>query len=85
MKDDAAYDLHTLKAISIEPGGTALIDTGVALEIPSGQAGKIYSYSGLAKAGYIAQGGVINLKYQGPILVIIKNDSLKKAEFWPGD
>ena len=36
MKDDAGYDLHTLKAISIGPGDTALIDTGVTLEIPSG-------------------------------------------------
>ena len=85
MKDDTSYDLHTLKAISIGPGDTALIDTGVTLEIPSGWAGKIYSYNRLAKAGYIAQGGVINLKYQGPILVIMKNNSLKKAEFWPGD
>ena len=85
MKDDAGYDLHTLKAISIGPGDTALIDTGVALEIPPGWAGKIHSRSGLAKAGYIARGGVIDLKYRGPILVIMKNDSLKKAEFWPSD
>ena len=85
IADDAGYDLRTLKGISIGPGDTALIDTGIALAIPPGWVGKIHSRSGLAKAGQIARGGVIDPKYRGPILVIMKNDSLKKAEFWPGD
>ena len=63
----------------------ALIDTGLAFELPPGVMAKIFSQSGLARAGYIARGGVVDPGYRGPVLVIMKNDSMKKAEFWPGD
>ena len=62
-KGDAGYDLRTLKGITIGPGDTALIDTGLAFELPPGVMAKIFSRSGLAQAGYIARGGVVDPGY----------------------
>ena len=62
--------------VTIEPGQTAWIPTGIALEVPKGCAGLIYARSsmgvkrGLAPANKV---GVIDSDYRGEIRVVLLN------------
>ena len=62
--------------VTIQPGETAWIPTGIALEVPRGCAGLIYARSsmgvkrGLAPANKV---GVIDSDYRGEIRVVLLN------------
>lgn len=74
----AGADLYACldEPVSIAPGDTAWIPTGVALEVPKGCAGLIYARSslgvkrGLAPANKV---GVIDSDYRGEIRVVLLN------------
>lgn len=64
--------------VSIEPGETKLIKTGLSMEIPSGYAGLIYARSGLATKKGLAPAnkvGVVDSDYRGEIMVALHNHS----------
>ena len=64
--------------ITISPGETVLIPTGIAMEIPIGYAGLIYSRSGLATKCGLAPANkvcVIDSDYRGEILIPLHNHS----------
>lgn len=74
----AGADLYACldDAITILPGETAFIPTGLALEIPTGYAGLIYARSGLSCKQGLAPAnkvGVIDADYRGEILVALLN------------
>ncbi len=74
----AGADLHAcLEApVTIAPGQTVLIPTGVAMEIPSGYAGLVYARSGLSVKRDLAPAnkvGVIDADYRGEIFVPLHN------------
>ena len=74
----AGADLYAcLEApVTIEPGATAFIPTGIALEVPRGCAGLIYARSGLACKRGLAPAnkvGVVDSDYRGEILVALHN------------
>ena len=74
----AGADLYAcLEApVTIEPGKTAFIPTGIALEVPLGCAGLIYARSGLACKRGLAPAnkvGVVDSDYRGEILVALHN------------
>ena len=74
----AGADLYAcLEApVTIEPGQTAWIPTGLALEIPKGCAGLIYARSGMACKKGLAPAnkvGVIDSDYRGEIIVVLHN------------
>ncbi len=80
----AGADLYACmeEAVTIEPGETFLVPTGVAMEIPEGYVGLIYARSGLAtKAGLAPANkvGVIDSDYRGEIMVALHNHSTKPA------
>ena len=58
--------------ISINPGETVLIKTGIAMEIPENFVGLVYARSGLAPANKV---GVIDADYRGEIMVSLHNHS----------
>lgn len=74
--------------ISIAPGETAWIPTGIALEIPTGYAGLIFARSslgtkrGLAPANKV---GVIDSDYRGEIQVVLHNHSSQCQFVEPGE
>lgn len=71
---DAGMDLFSSEEVTIPVGSTAVISTGVAMEIPEGYAGLIWDKSGLAaKHGLKTFGGVIDAGYRGEIKVGIRN------------
>ena len=74
----AGADLYAcLEApLTIGPGETAFVPTGIALEVPKSCAGLIYARSGLACKRGLApanKGGVIDSDYRGEILVALHN------------
>lgn len=78
----AGADLYACldETVLIQPGETAWISTGIALEVPKGCAGLVYARSsmgakrGLAPANKV---GVIDSDYRGEIRVVLFNHSNK--------
>ncbi|MDD6789621.1 MAG: dUTP diphosphatase [Lachnospira sp.] len=84
----AGADLVSLSDITIGPGETAFIHTGLALEIPSGLVGLVCARSGLASKHGIAPSnkvGVIDSDYRGEIMVSLHNHSSKPWHIAKGD
>lgn len=76
--DAAGADLYACleEAVVVEPGRTAWIPTGIAMEIPKGCAGLVYARSGLACKKGLAPAnkvGVIDSDYRGEITVVLHN------------
>lgn len=76
----AGADLYACEGgeITIQPGETKLIHTGLSLEIPEGYAGLIYARSGIATKRGLAPAnkvGVIDSDYRGEIMVSLFNHS----------
>ncbi|MFZ0091144.1 MAG: dUTP diphosphatase [Solirubrobacteraceae bacterium] len=74
--DDAGLDLHALAPAVLAPGERASIPTGIAVEIPSGQAGLVLPRSGLAARHGIAlvnAPGLIDAGYRGEVRVLLLN------------
>ena len=86
----AGADLYACidSAVSIQPGETHLIPTGLAMELPEGYAGLIYARSGLASKKGLAPAnkvGVIDSDYRGEVLVALHNHSTVAAVVEPGE
>lgn len=74
----AGADLYacTEGDIEIAPHSTAMIPTGIALELPVGYAGFIYARSGLASKRGLAPAnkvGVVDCDYRGEVIVALHN------------
>jgi dUTP pyrophosphatase len=86
---DAGFDLHAAEPARLEPGARAQVPTGVALEIPPGQAGLVLPRSGLAaKHGItlVNAPGLIDSGYRGEIRVLLLNtDPAAAFELAAGD
>lgn len=73
--------------ITIEPGQTAFIPTGIALEVPTGCAGLVYARSGMACKQGLAPAnkvGVIDSDYRGEIMVALHNHGSSARSIEPG-
>lgn len=84
----AGYDLYadTDREIVVEPGDTVPFCTGIAMEIPDGYCGKIYSRSGLStKYGICLANGVaiIDTDFRGNIRIPMHNESDKPFTVMP--
>lgn len=74
----AGADLYACidNPVTIQPGLSAWIPTGIALEVPSGCAGLIYARSGMACKRGLAPAnkvGVVDSDYRGEITVVLYN------------
>lgn len=86
----AGADLYACveKAVTINPGETKFIGTGIALEIPEGYAGLIYARSGLSCKKGLAPAnkvGVVDADYRGEITVALHNHSLEPKTIEPNE
>ena len=86
----AGADLYACidQAVTILPGETAWIPTGIALEVPKGCAGLVYARSSLgAKRGLAPANkvGVIDSDYRGEIRVVLLNHSKEEQTVQPGE
>ena len=77
----AGADLCALDDVTIAPGETAFIHTGISIELPMGTVGLIYARSGMACKQGLAPAnkvGVIDCDYRGELIVALHNHG--KAE-----
>ena len=74
-KEDAGVDLLSPVTVTIYPGDSATIDTGVCAEIPEGFCGQIWSKSGLNVNHGITSTGLVDSGYGGSIRVKLYNQS----------
>ena len=86
----AGADLYACieEELTIEPGETKFIGTGIALEIPEGYAGLVYARSGLSCKKGLAPAnkvGVVDADYRGEITVALHNHSLKPKTIAPNE
>ena len=73
--------------VTIAPGQTVFIPTGIALEVPANCAGLIYARSGMACKQGLAPAnkvGVIDSDYRGEILVALHNHGSQARTIEPG-
>jgi dUTP pyrophosphatase len=86
---DAGFDLYAAEPAQLEPGMRTQVLTGVAVEIPAGQAGLILPRSGLAaKHGItlVNAPGLIDSGYRGELRVLLLNtDPTSTFELAAGD
>lgn len=74
--EDAGMDLRSVEAVSIEPGQTYAVATGLSIELPPGYEAQIRPRSGLAFKHSITvpnSPGTIDPSYRGEIKVILLN------------
>lgn len=83
--EDAGADLRSPIKVRIPARGSAVIDTGVHIEIPSGYAGFLKSKSGLNVKASLLNEGVIDAGYTGSIVVKLYNHSDDDYIFEVGD
>lgn len=74
----AGADLYAClqEPVTIEPGATFFVPTGLAMELPQGYVGLIYARSGLACKKGLAPAnkvGVIDSDYRGEFIVALHN------------
>ena len=74
----AGADLYACleESVTIAPGASAFLPTGIALEVPKGCAGLIYARSGMACKRGLAPAnkvGVVDSDYRGEITVVLYN------------
>lgn len=77
-EEAAGADLYACldTPLTVEPGATVWIPTGLAMEIPKGCAGLVYARSGMACKKGLAPAnkvGVIDSDYRGPVTVVLHN------------
>ncbi len=74
----AGADLYALldAPITVSPGETVMVHTGIAMELPEGYAGLIYPRSGMASKKGLAPAnkvGVIDPDYRGEVMIALHN------------
>lgn len=89
-QEAAGADLYACldESVTIQPGQTVFIPTGLAMEVPKGCAGLVYARSsmgakrGLAPANKV---GVIDSDYRGEISVVLHNHGTVAQTVEPGE
>lgn len=89
-EDAAGADLYACleRPVTVAPGASQWIPTGIALEVPRGCAGLIYARSGLACKKGLAPAnkvGVIDSDYRGEVVVVLHNHSDQPRTVEPGE
>ena len=75
------------ESVTIAPGQTAFIPTGIALEVPANCAGLVYARSGMACKQGLAPAnkvGVIDSDYRGEVMVALHNHGSQARTVEPG-
>lgn len=86
----AGADLYACldEDLTIAPGQSAFVPTGLAMEIPKGCAGLIYARSGLACKKGLAPAnkvGVVDSDYRGEFMIVLLNHGTEPQTVRHGD
>lgn len=84
----AGYDIYSIEEVSLPPGETKLIKTGLSMEIPENYFGGVFARSGLAVKEGIRPANcvaVIDSDYRGELMVPLHNDSKEERTITVGE
>lgn len=86
----AGADLYACleEPVTIRPGETVFIPTGIALEVPQGCAGLVYARSGMACKRGLAPAnkvGVVDSDFRGEIFVVLHNHGTQPQQVGHGE
>ena len=85
---DAGADLRSAEALTIAPGGRALVATGISMAIPEGHGGFVLPRSGLAVRHGVTvlnAPGLVDAGYRGELKVALINHGSESFEIHVGD
>lgn len=88
--DAAGADLRVLTdgPVTVAPGETVLLHTGIAVAVPQGYAGLVYARSGMACKRGLAPAnkvGVIDADYRGEVMIYLHNHGSEPQVVEDGD
>ena len=82
---DAGLDLYALADGRLDPGRRARVATGIAVQIPDGQAGLVLPRSGLAARHGVTLAnapGLVDAGYRGELRVLLLNTDPDEVFTW---
>ena len=89
LPGDAGADIVAAHDLTLEPGGRAMLPTGIAIALPEGYAAFVHPRSGLAARaglGLVNAPGTIDAGYRGEItLIVINHDASRTIELRRGE
>jgi dUTP pyrophosphatase len=86
--DDAGLDLFAAREVTIEPGASQVVPTGVAIELPPGTEAQVRPRSGLAAKHLVTvlnAPGTIDQGFRGELGVILINHGRSAYRVQHGD
>lgn len=84
----AGFDFHSIRDVYIYPGGSALIETGLSVEIPEGFELQVRPRSGMSAKTKIRVSnspGTVDSDFRGEIKIIVDNIGTQGYEIKCGD
>ena len=74
---DAGMDLCATRDVTLRPGESAMVGSGIAIQLPRGFAGFVYARSGLGSKGLVIKHstGVIDSGYRDEIKLVLFNNN----------
>lgn len=81
-KGDAGMDLYATEDVTLMPGESVNIGSGLKFQIPRGYVGYVYARSGLGNKGLVVKNGtgVIDSTYRGEVGLTLYNNN--PTHFW---
>lgn len=83
--ESIGLDVHSTEDIRVVSLETVRISTGLRFHIPDGHYLRVEGRSGLAMAGMLVHGGVVDQDYKGVVSVIVTNVSLTTLHISEGE
>ena len=81
---DAGMDLFSCADMSLAPGETKPVPTGIQMAIPQGYVGLVWDKSGISLKGVHRLAGVVDAGYRGEVRVVMVNLGTESFEIKPG-
>lgn len=69
----AGFDIYSLQDITLQPGETTKVPTGVVFEVPQGFYLRVEDRSGMALKGIHKVGGIVDSDYRGELFIVLHN------------
>ncbi len=85
---DAGLDLYSIEEMILQPGGSGIVKTGIAIELPENTEAQIRPRSGLAlkhNVTVLNSPGTVDEGYRGEICVILINHSNHDYQIQKGE
>ena len=81
----AGFDLYSVEEVTLMPGETRAIGTGLSIELPEGTVCFFWDRSGMGFKGIHRFAGVIDSDYRGEYRVILFNSTKEPFRIEKGD